>query len=521
MSRSKITAVPTKTGVDATVGLFLATIVICGVIMLGGFGASMAAGIIGTTSASTYWTCQDSPESANNFILPSLVDPALFKTYNGDISKVKFFDVYTRGIASCVKGTTGKLVSADKCIKDVCTSTTCTPIAVASCTTQDKNCRLQESFILTTADLGSKTRTWLQTSATSRSMINSWKYNCPNGCSNGACVKESILITYNVSRANENRNIISGWGMVDLISFNIVNPLNREITITKLGMQQDIDFLMPSNFYENINWGLGNALPKTKIANDSIISGININANLIAPIKIPARSSIQITAYGNFSSTTPSGKALKYSIDPSYFKTADNTNIIVNDGNTPIYSGILFTHKNMPGVEKIDTSGILANGTNKIIGLMVSRSVGTNNLTNLEIKKLTFNVVSNSGLNIKNIKLVDGTGKQIAAGQISCFSSDSCKDFFIKFRDLSIKISDTAAKKFYITAEISNVKQGSFLATNIVGDQTWPIPYPPANYLLLDNAANFIWSEIDMPTKYWYNSYLLYKPEGLKNVIMK
>lgn len=201
-------AVPVATRTENSIAL--GTLMICAVALLAVFGTSMMAGIVGITSATSYWTCQDSPESANNFILSSLVNSASFKTYNGDINKVKFFDVYTRGVASCVKGTS-KVTSVDKCIKDVCVGSTCTPTAVASCTPQDKNCQLQESFILTSTDLGTATKYWMQTSATTRSNFNSWKYNCPNGCSNGACVKPPVCTDSDVdSNTGQSSNFIQG-----------------------------------------------------------------------------------------------------------------------------------------------------------------------------------------------------------------------------------------------------------------------------------------------------------------------
>ncbi|MDD2807318.1 MAG: hypothetical protein PHW95_02235 [Patescibacteria group bacterium] len=152
----------------------------------------MATGVVGIMAANDYWTCSETAETANSLDPNAVVNPASFKTYNGDISKTKYFDVYTKSTAQCVKGT-GKVAIADKCMKDVCTGGSCQPTAVSSCTAQDTNCRLQESFILDSANFSSSfTKYWMPTGATAKKMINSWKYNCPNGCNDGACSNSNL-----------------------------------------------------------------------------------------------------------------------------------------------------------------------------------------------------------------------------------------------------------------------------------------------------------------------------------------
>ncbi|MFA6526675.1 MAG: C1 family peptidase [Candidatus Buchananbacteria bacterium] len=142
-----------------------------------------------SSSDASYWTCSDAAETANNFVLSSLVDPTSFKKYNGDIAKVKYFDTFTKSKAQCVKGSSN-LGYADYCMVDVCSGTACTPTTVASCKTTDKNCRLQEAFLLDSANFSAAaTKFWMQTGPTTKSMFSNWQYKCPNGCSNGACIK--------------------------------------------------------------------------------------------------------------------------------------------------------------------------------------------------------------------------------------------------------------------------------------------------------------------------------------------
>jgi len=169
----------------------LGTLMICCIALLGAFGASIFAGVAGITNP--YYTCSETAEKANNFDLASvmLINATNFSKYYGDFSKVKYFDVYTKSKAQCVKGTSN-VGYTDSCLVDTCAGTTCTAKTIASCKPTDNNCRLQEAFIMTSTDLGTATRYWQQTSATTRSTFSQWQYKCPLGCSNGACVKPPV-----------------------------------------------------------------------------------------------------------------------------------------------------------------------------------------------------------------------------------------------------------------------------------------------------------------------------------------
>lgn len=153
-------------------GIAFGVLVVCALALIAVFGASIMAGIMGVTGKSNDKILFESNESANSF------DPAVipyydsFKKNYGDINNVKFFDVYSRSKASY-----GQSSFEDKCLVDVCSGNGCVNTPVESCSPEDKNCRLQEGFVVYP----------LQTPKTPR--VANWLYPCPNGCSAGACIK--------------------------------------------------------------------------------------------------------------------------------------------------------------------------------------------------------------------------------------------------------------------------------------------------------------------------------------------
>ena len=122
------------------------------------------------------YVCSESNEIANN------VDPATISNYssfvrnNGDLSRVKYFDIYKKSTAKCTKYLSSSYT--DVCLVDVCTGTACKQTPVTSCLPTEKNCHLQEAFIKNATSTSPK--------------ISNWYYRCPNGCSDGACQNVSV-----------------------------------------------------------------------------------------------------------------------------------------------------------------------------------------------------------------------------------------------------------------------------------------------------------------------------------------
>lgn len=171
MPKEKIfeTTVQAPTKVNPVTGLLIGAIAICSVMMLGVFGANLAALATKTTTTN----CIDSAESNNDAVISAI--PAYSSLLNSfkisNLSQLKYFNVYIKSKATCAGA-----YYEDKCLIDV--GNTSTP--VPSCKAGDRNCRLQEGFIVNSPSMTPK--------------VGNWVYKCPNGCRNGACIADPICV---------------------------------------------------------------------------------------------------------------------------------------------------------------------------------------------------------------------------------------------------------------------------------------------------------------------------------------
>lgn len=171
--RKKIKAQPlvveSAVATETQSGIVIGVLMICAVALLVVFGSSFMAGIVALAGTAPLETA----EIGNNFDPNLLAKPNYFKILYGNIDNVKYFDVYNASVASY-----GRYRNSDKCLIDVCEGTKCSPRVVTSCANGENNCRLQEAFVF---NEGNYSRGGI-------TKVGNWAYNCPNGCSKGACV---------------------------------------------------------------------------------------------------------------------------------------------------------------------------------------------------------------------------------------------------------------------------------------------------------------------------------------------
>jgi hypothetical protein len=167
--KAQLPVVESAVATETQSGIVIGVLMICAVALLVVFGSSFMAGIVALAGTAPLETA----EIGNNYDPNLLAKANYFKILYGNIDNVKHFDVYNASVASY-----GRYRNSDKCLIDVCVGTKCSPRVVTSCANGENNCRLQEAFVF---NEGNYSRGGI-------TKVGNWVYNCPNGCSKGACV---------------------------------------------------------------------------------------------------------------------------------------------------------------------------------------------------------------------------------------------------------------------------------------------------------------------------------------------
>ncbi|MFA5029567.1 MAG: hypothetical protein WC518_02320 [Patescibacteria group bacterium] len=168
------------------------------------------------------WTCSESNsnEMHNNVTISTIPYLSSFNASTGGLGNVKFFDIYNKSTADCVRGGS-RTAYEDKCLIDVCSGTSCKSTPVASCSKTDRNCRLQEGFVKNSAGV--------------TPTVSNWLYKCPDGCSDGACINLSAgSVNLEKSEIVLAGIIQVGTSNVGIGSFNFIVRNDNDIVINKL-----------------------------------------------------------------------------------------------------------------------------------------------------------------------------------------------------------------------------------------------------------------------------------------------
>ena len=149
---------------------------VCCVILLAKFGPPVITGLASLTDSDSGIVCSETNETSTTPSISQIMpDYTLFAQTYGDISQVKYFDIYNKSTAKCVVlNGEGSTFSTDICLVDNCLDSQCaqkTTQEVEFCSPQQTNCRLQEEFV------------------TAKNTVAKWDYNCPLGCNDGACIQ--------------------------------------------------------------------------------------------------------------------------------------------------------------------------------------------------------------------------------------------------------------------------------------------------------------------------------------------